>query len=124
MSALSAALWLLGIAAAMGVGLAAVWLMGEAAPRVPAWPGWVHGAVGATGIAATLLALRGPARGVASGAGSFGTSATTLLVAALAAGGVVLLARLRRKHVSAAVVAIHAMLAVAGYVMLAAWAAA
>lgn len=63
-----------------------------------------------------LLALRGPARGVAAGVGSFGTVAAALFAAALLTGGVLLL---RRR--SGLVMAIHAGIAITAYVILLAW---
>lgn len=86
--------------------------------RPPAWAGIAHGAVGAAGLVVVLLALRGPARGVAAGAGSFGTVAAALFVAALAT-GLVLLA-LRRKQ-AAVTMAVHSGFAITGYVLLLAW---
>jgi hypothetical protein len=65
-----------------------------------------------------LLALRGPARGVAVGAGSFGAVAAGLFAVALLTGIGLLL--LRRKGV---VMAIHAGIAITGYVMVMAWVA-
>ena len=74
--------------------------------------------VGAAGLAVLLLALRGPARGAAVGVGSFGAVSAGLFGAALMTGVVLLL--LRRKGV---VMAIHAGIAITGYVMVMAWVA-
>ena len=68
------------------------------------------------GFAVLLLALRGPARGVDAGAGSFGTVAAVLFACAMLTGIVLLLQR--RKP---AVMAIHAGIAITGYVLLLAW---
>lgn len=68
------------------------------------------------GLGALLLALRGPARGIANGVGSFGTTAAALFAAALVTGVVLLM--LRRKPL---VMAIHAGIAITGYVLLLAW---
>lgn len=113
--------WLIIAAVAMGIGLVALYLMGEAAPRVPGWTSWLHGAAGAASVIAAWLASRGPPRGVASGSSGFGTSGSMLLLGALIAGGVVLAMQFRRRRVSPAIVAIHAMLGIAGAVLFAAW---
>jgi putative copper export protein len=67
---------------------------------------------------ALLLALRGPARGVAAGAGSFGVTAAVVFAAALATGVVVLVTR---RNGPAVTMAIHSGLAITGYVLLVAW---
>ncbi len=79
-------------------------------------PGIAHGVVGAVGLVVLLLALRGPARGVAAGAGSFGTAAAVLFGAALVIGVAILW--LRRKAVA---ISVHAGFAIVGYVLLLAW---
>jgi len=76
----------------------------------------VHGIVGAAGLIALLFTLRGPARGVAAGVGSFGTVSAVLFAAALLTG--IALFALRHKGI---VMAIHAGIAITGYVLLLAW---
>lgn len=88
----------------------------DAASRPPLVAGIAHGVVGAIGLAILLLALRGPARGVNAGVGSFGTMSAVLFAGGLLTGIVVLL--LRRKTV---MMAIHAGIAITGYVLLLAW---
>jgi hypothetical protein len=88
----------------------------ESASRPPLIAGIAHGVVGAAGLAILLLALRGPARGVGAGVGSFGTIAAVLFAAALLSGVGLLL--LQRKGI---VIAIHAGIAISGYVLLLAW---
>jgi hypothetical protein len=88
----------------------------EGASRPPLIAGIAHGVVGAAGLAILLLALRGPARGVGAGVGSFGTIAAVLFAAALLSGVGLLL--LYRKGI---VIAIHAGIAISGYVLLLAW---
>lgn len=78
--------------------------------------GIAHGTVGAAGLAVLLLALRGPARGVDAGVGSFGIVSAVLFAAALLTG--IVLLTLRRKGL---VMAIHAGIAITGYVLLLAW---
>jgi hypothetical protein len=106
--------WVLTLAVAAGSALALWHLRGTSRP--PRVAGIAHGVVGAAGLVVLLLALRGPARGVAAGVGSFGTVAAVLFGGALLTGGVLLL--LRRRGV---VMAIHAGIAITGYVLLLAW---
>jgi len=67
-------------------------------------------------LAILLFTLRGPARGVDTGVGSFGLASAVLFAGAVLTGVVLLL--LRRKGV---VMAIHAGIAITGYVSLLAW---
>jgi hypothetical protein len=90
----------------------------------PGGPGWqlgaLHGLIGATGLVLLLLALGGPPRGVSLGVGAFGLVAAVLLALALLVGLAVLVAfRLRRRP--GALIALHATLAVSGFVILAAY---
>ena len=80
--------------------------------------GILHGVIGAAGLAVLLLALRGPPRGVAAGAASFGPTAGWLFGAALLSGAVVYL---RRRKGVAVMMAIHAGMAITGYALLLAW---
>ncbi len=83
--------------------------------------GPLHGLAGASGLALLLLALRGPVRGAAYGAGGFGTMAAALLGLAVATGIVVLTVRRRRGDPMLAI-GLHATLAIFGLVLLAAYA--
>lgn len=112
----SVAVWVLTLAVAAGTGLG-LWHLRDLG-RPPLLAGVAHGFVGAIGLGVLLLALRGPARGVANGVGSFGLVSACLFAGALITGVVRLL--LRRKPV---VMAIHAGIAITGYMMLLAWAA-
>lgn len=85
--------------------------------RPPLAAGVAHALVGAVGLGLLLLALGGPARGVAAGVGSFGAVAAGLFGGALLTGVVLLL---QRKGV---VMAIHAGIAITGFVMVMAWVA-
>jgi hypothetical protein len=89
----------------------------EGARRPPLVAGIAHGGVGAAGLTLLLLALRGPPRGVEAGVGSFGSVSAVLFAAAVLTG--ILLLLLRRKGI---VMAIHAGIAITGYVQLLAWA--
>jgi hypothetical protein len=120
---LTLSLVILGIAALAGIGLLALYQWVKPTGRV--WiPGAVHGGIGLIGFLTLLPALRGPPRGVASGASNFGSIAAIMLALGLALGGLAALARLRRRSPGALVLGLHATLAVAGLVMLAAYASA
>jgi hypothetical protein len=108
---------LLTVAVAVGTGLA-LWHLRATDDGPPAMVGLLHGVIGAIGLGVLLLVLRGPARGIAAGAGSFGTMAALLFGAALLTGVAVLL---RRQRTPAVLIAIHSGLAITGYVLLLAW---
>ncbi len=115
----AAAVWLLTLAVAAGTLLGLLHLKAtNAAGRPPMWAGIAHGAAGAVGFGLLLLALQGPARGAATGVGSFGTTAAWLFVASLLAGAVLLARRRKSPTVS---MMVHAGLAVTGYVLILAW---
>lgn len=114
----SVAVWVLTLAVAAGT-ILALWHLratDDGASRPPLAAGIAHGVVGGVGLVVLLLALRGPARGVTAGVGSFGTMSAVLFAAALLTGLVILVFRRR-----AVVMAIHAGIAVSGYVLLLAW---
>ena len=85
------------------------------------WPGIVHGALGATGLAILFFSLGGPARGVEFGVQSFG-----LIAAALASVGLFIglsfaaLNLFARKRV-AWLVGAHVTVAMAAYLFLMAY---
>ncbi len=116
---LSAAVWTLTLAVAAGSALA-IWHLkaGETGgKRPPLAAGITHGVIATIGLGVLLLTLQGPPRGVANGAGSFGTIAAFLLAGALITGIGLLL--LRRQSL---VMAIHAAIAIIGYAVVLAWA--
>jgi len=89
----------------------------------PAWPwGALHGVVATLGLVTLLLALRGPPRGVAMGVASFGVIAAGLAGTALLVGLGILLARTRRRQVAGLLIGVHATVAIAAVVILAAYA--
>jgi hypothetical protein len=110
----SAAVWVLTLAVAAGIGLG-LWHLRDNS-RPPFAAGIAHGVIGTVGVGVLFLALRGPPRGVANGVGSFGTTAAVLFAAALVIGLVLLI--LRRRSV---VMAIHAGIAITAYTLLLAW---
>jgi hypothetical protein len=115
------AMLILGAAVALGLYLGSLLLMDEKLPARMIRVGWVHGGLGALGVGALLLALRGPARGVAQGAGSFGWTSGIILTVTLAGGLTILILHLIRRKVSPLLIAMHGTLGVAGYVLLAAY---
>jgi hypothetical protein len=78
--------------------------------------------VGAAGVALLLLALRGPPRGVLTGASSFGWQAAVLLGTALMAGIAIAVLARRRPGAASGAIVVHALLAVTGYVLAIAYA--
>ena len=116
-SLVSVAFWTVTLAVAAGTGLAAWHLRAvDDVGRPPFAAGIAHGVVGAAGLALLLWALRGPVRGASAGVGSFGLFAAGLFGVALLTG--VGLLFLKRKS---SVMAIHASIAISGYVLLLAW---
>ncbi len=111
---------LLTAAAALGVALIVISQVAANYARLR-WPGFLHGALGIAAFALLLAGLRGPARGVADGAGSFGGLAAVMVGIALLLGLVLFGARMRRSPPSMLVVGLHATIAVGGLVMLAAY---
>ena len=90
-------------------------------PALPPWLTALHGLLAVGGFVVLLLALRGPPRGVASGASAFGLIAAVLTALAAVAGGSALAARLRGKRFTGVLVGVHATLAVSAVVILAAY---
>ena len=109
------------VTVALGLWLASLHLIPEKPPqRVPV-VGIVHALAGATATGALLLALRGPPRGVQTGAGSFGWIAFGTMALALLGGLTVLGLHLRRRGAPSLVIAAHALLGITGGVVMAAW---
>ena len=103
------ALFAFGIAAVGGLILAASVLRGRLAP----WAlSLIHAALGATGLVLTLIA-------VLSGTGGYVPIALALLVVAALGGFFLASFHLRRRPGPESVVAIHASVAVLGFLMLA-----
>jgi hypothetical protein len=85
------------------------------------WPGVIHGALGATGLAVLFFSLGGPPRGVEFGVQSFGVIAAALAAAGLLIGlvfaGLNLFARRRVTWLVGA----HVTVAIAGWLFLMAY---
>ncbi len=109
----------LSVACAFGAFLAMLVMRADEKAGRPPWRvAAVHGVLGGVGVAILLWGLWGAApRGVAEGVGPFGWDAAGLLSAALLAGIAVLVLRRR----SGLLLALHAVLAMFGYVILAAY---
>jgi hypothetical protein len=117
---LSAAFITLTIAVLAGSLLAVLHLREGAG--LPAWPlPALHGLIALGGLVILSLALRGPARGLQQGTAAFGAGSAAILALAALVGIALLVARLRRGKVSSALIAVHATLAVSGFVVLAAY---
>jgi hypothetical protein len=86
--------------------------------RPPRIAGIAHGVTGIAGLWILLLALQGSTRGVDAGVGSFGMMAAVLFVGAVLTGVIILI----RRRIGI-VMAIHAGMAITGYVLLLAWTA-
>jgi hypothetical protein len=124
---LTVAFVVLAAAVALGSVLAVLYLGGRTAPAAtwPPWPPWplsaAHGLLGIGGLCCLALALGGSLRGADRGVASFGAIAAVLLaMAALAGIGVLMTHRLRRRR-AGTLLGLRAMLAVGGFVVLAAY---
>jgi hypothetical protein len=114
--------YVLSAAGLAGVVLALLHLRATSPAQRPPWvSGAVHGVGGAIGLALLLIALRDPPRGALNGTASFGLQAAVFLGGAIATGiGIIVLAR-RRGQATSLMMAVHGLLAVTGYVLLAAY---
>ncbi len=119
---LAAAFVILTVAVALGAVLAVLHLRTNKTATPPPWPlGALHGILALAGLGCLALALRGPPRGVRQGTASFGFIATVLFVLAVLLGAKLLAARIFGKQIDGGTIAIHATLAVSGFVILAAY---
>jgi hypothetical protein len=118
---LTAAFAILTIAAALGAVLAVLHLRTDRT-AAPPWPlGALDGILALIGLACLALALRGPPRGVEQGTAAFGIIAAVLFVLAALLGAKLLAAHIFKKRIGGGTIAIHATLAVSGFVILAAY---
>jgi hypothetical protein len=118
---LTAAFVILGVAVLLGAALAVLQLQTDGAAR-PRWRlAALHGCFAIAGLGCLALALRGPPRGLDQGEGSFGMIAAMLIALAALLGAGFLAARLRKRRIAGLLIGIHAMFAVSGFVILAAY---
>ena len=118
MSELELAFYLVCAAVALGGGLALHFLRGREVARPP-WPAAAaHGVLGAVGLAVLLLVLRQGLPPSAEGIAGFGPAAAVLLALALAAGLGIAFAARRGRRPPGLLVAVHAGVAIAGFVVL------
>jgi hypothetical protein len=117
---LTSSFTVLACAVAFGCGLALVHMRSKAAAPVAWWVAALHGLLGLAGLGLLALALRGPARGVAQGMGSFGMIGAALIAAAALIGGSIFLKHRRAQH-AGALIGMHATLAIGGFVVLVAY---
>jgi hypothetical protein len=118
---LTAAFVILTVAVALGTVLAVLHLRTNRT-ATPPWPlGALHGILALTGLGCLALALRGPPRGLEQGTASFGLIAAALFVLAALLGARLLAARIFGKQIGGGTIAVHATLAVSGFVILAAY---
>jgi hypothetical protein len=118
---LIAALSAMATAIVLGLWLASLHLVREEPPKGIPVTGMLHGAAGASSVVLLWLALRGPPRGVHTGAGGFGWTAFWLMALALAGGVTILSFHLRRRGAPPLLIVMHGMLGMAGGLMLSAW---
>ncbi len=119
---LSLATIVLALAVALGSVLAVLHL-GRGGAAAPLWLGSLHGIAALAGLGLLVAALQGPQRGQASGTASFGVIAATALALAALLGLALFTMRLRKPRVPGAIIAVHASMAVAGFVVLVVYAA-
>jgi hypothetical protein len=118
---LIAAFIVLAAAALLGSALATLHLRTQNAAVVP-WPlGLLHGLLGVGGLTCLGLALRGPPRGVDQGTASFGVMSAALIALAVVIAGGIVARRVLGGRRAGALIAVHATLAVSGFVVLAAY---
>jgi hypothetical protein len=115
---LDAAFWILGITVAVGLAISCFYLLEQPIRGLARWVSVGHGLLGVTGsvLFFTVMAIGAPDRS------GMGQVATSLLIGTLTGAAVVVLAQVRRRRPSGLVVALHATLGVAGYIVLAAYA--
>jgi hypothetical protein len=120
---LSIALITLSVTVALGIALSVLHLRGSSTPHwMPRWMiSALHGILGAAGLGALILALRGPPRGIQTGVAAFGSVAAVLLASALVVGlGIATLARRSGRGVGL-LIAVHGTAAITAYVLLTAY---
>jgi hypothetical protein len=118
---LNAAFSILTVAVIVGA-LLAVLHFAKIGTALPPWPlAALHALPALGGFALLLLALQGPPRGADQGTASFGAISAALFVVAALFGGGLLAGRLRGRPPGTALIGLHAMVAVTGFVILMAY---
>ena len=112
---LESAFYIVCAAVALGSGLAIQFIRGPMVRRPPRPVAAIHGVLGAAGLAALLEMLRHGLPPSAMGTTGFTPASAILFALALALG---LLMALRQRRPAGVLVAIHASLAIAGFVVL------
>ena len=118
LDALGAAFWILGLTLAAGLVIGCFYLQER---PIRGWARLVSVGHGLLGVTGSTLFFASMAAG-ASDKNGMGQVAASLLAGTLVGAAVVVLAQIRRRRPSGMVVALHATLGVAGYVILAAYA--
>ena len=113
---LDAAFWILGLTVAAGLALGCFYLQER---PIRGWARWISVGHGLLGVTGSTLFFASLAAGAPDRSG-MGQVATSLLVGALIGAAAVVVAQARRRRPSG-LVAVHATLGVAGYVILAAY---
>jgi hypothetical protein len=118
---LNAAFFTLATAVLLGTALALLYLRTPTGLPAP-WPlATLHGLLGIGGFSCLLLALRGPSTGLDQQNGSFEVMSAILFALAALAGVGIFTTHLLKRRRAGTLIAIHAMLAVSGFVVLLAY---
>ena len=118
---LNAAFFILAGAVLLGTALA-VWHLRTETGLAVLWPlAALHGVFGISGFSCLLLALRGPSTALSQRNGSFEALSAILFALAASVGAAILTTHLLKRRRAGTLIAIHAMLAVSGFVVLAAY---
>jgi len=118
---LSAAFAILGVAVLLGAALFVRHLRGAPAGAAPWRLAALHGLLGVGGLISLILALRHPPLRADLGTAGFDIIGAVLLAIAALFGGGILAVRLAKKGGAGTLIGIHAMLAISGFVILAAY---
>lgn len=119
---LDAAFTILGGAVALGAVLFVMYLRSGGASGPAPWRlAALHGVVGVGGLVCLILALRNPPPRIDYGTAGFGAISVVLLGFAALVGGIIFAIQLAGRGRAGTLMGIHAMLAIGGFVILAAY---